>query len=194
MSVADRVRVQEVRTLADDWYVLRKTTFDFRRANGEWQRQSRETYDRGDGAVILLYSRARRTVVLVRQFRYPAFANGWDDLLIEAPAGLLDKRSAADTIRKEVEEETDFRINEVRPVFQAFMSPGSVTERLHFFAAEYAPGDRISDGGGEAGEGEDIEVLEIRFDEALAMMRTGVICDAKTIMLLQYAALNLFPA
>ena len=192
MSVTDRVRVQEVRTLSDDWYVLKKTTFDFRRRNGAWQRQSRETYDRGDGAVVLLYSLARRTVVLVRQFRYPAFANGWDDLLIEAPAGLLDRRSAADAIRKEVEEETGLRISQVRPLFQAFMSPGSVTERLHFFAAEYAPADRVSDGGGEADEGEDIEVLEIGFEEALAMIETGEICDAKTIMLLQYAALKLF--
>jgi nudix-type nucleoside diphosphatase (YffH/AdpP family) len=192
MRLAERIRVLEVRTLADDWAVLKKTTFDFLRRDGSWQRQSRETYDRGDGAVILLYSLARRAVVLVRQFRYPAFVSGCDDLLIEAPAGLLERSSPADAIRREAEEETGFRIAEARPVFQVFMSPGSVTERLHFFVAEYDPIDRVSAGGGDEAEGEDIEVLEIRIEDALDMIAAGEICDAKTIMLLQYAALNLF--
>lgn len=192
MSVADRVRVAEVRTLSDDWYVLKKTTFAYRRSDGVWQTQSRETYDRGDGAVILLYDPERRTVILVRQFRYPAFVNGHDDLLIEAPAGLLDKAQPAERIRAEAEEETGYRVTDVRAVFEAFMSPGSVTEKLHFFVARYGPGDRISDGGGNAREGEDIEVLELRIDDALARLARGEIRDGKTIMLLQYAAMHLF--
>ena len=192
MGVGERVRIHEVQTLSDDWYVLRKTTYDFRRRDGSWQRQSRETYDRGDGATVLLYAPAGRTVVLIRQFRFPAFVNGWDDLLIETPAGLLEKASAADAIRREVEEETGFRVTDVRPVFRAYMSPGSVTERLHFFVARYDPADRVSAGGGDAAEGEDIEVFETSIEDALARIGTGEICDGKTIMLLQYAALNLF--
>ena len=192
MGVAERVRIHQVETLSDDWYVLKKTTFDFRRKDGAWQRQSSETYDRGDGATILLYEPERRTVVLVRQFRFPAFVNGWDDLLIEAPAGLLDRAAPADAIRREVEEETGFRVREVQEVFRAYMSPGSVTERLHFFVARYEPRDRVSDGGGDQAEGEDIEVLELDIDEALDRIASGDICDGKTIMLLQYATLNLF--
>ena len=193
MSIADRVRVEDVTVLSDDWYVLRKTTFSYLRADGTWQRQSRETYDRGNGAAILLYDPERRTVVLVSQFRYPAFVNGHDDLLIEAPAGLLDDADPETRIRAEVEEETGFRIGPVRKIFDAFMSPGSVTERLHFFVGEYSPGDRVSAGGGEADEGEDITVHEVPIEVALAMVDSGAICDAKTIMLLQYAALRIFP-
>ena len=148
MSIADRVRVEEVITLSDNWYILKKTVFSYRRNDGTWQRQSRETYDRGDGAVILLYDEARRAVLLVRQFRYPAFVNGHDDLLIEATAGLLDNADPAERIRAEVEEETGYRIKDVEPVFVAFMSPGSVTEKLHFFVGRYRPGDKIIDGGG----------------------------------------------
>ncbi|KQU66771.1 GDP-mannose pyrophosphatase [Aminobacter sp. DSM 101952] len=191
MSIADRIRVQDVTTLSDDWYVLKKTTFACRRGDGEWQVQSRETYDRGNGATILLYDPARRTVVLVRQFRYPAFVTGYDDMLIETPAGLLDDAAPEERIRAEVEEETGFRIHHVRRVFEAFMSPGAVTEKIYFFVGEYEPADRVSAGGGHAGEGEDIEVLEIGIDEALAMIADGRICDGKTIMLLQYAALHL---
>ncbi|MCX8570978.1 MULTISPECIES: NUDIX domain-containing protein [Hyphomicrobiales] len=191
MSVADRIRVQDVRTLSDDWYVLKKTTFAYRRGDGEWQVQSRETYDRGNGATILLYDPARRTVVLVKQFRYPAFVSGYDDMLIETPAGLLDDAAPEERIRAEVEEETGFRIHHVRRVFEAFMSPGAVTEKIYFFVGEYEPSDRVSEGGGHPGEGEDIEVLEIGIDEALAMVADGRICDGKTIMLLQYAALHL---
>lgn len=193
MSIADRVRVEDVTVLSDDWYVLRKTTFSYLRADGTWQRQSRETYDRGNGAAILLYDPERRTVVLVSQFRYPAFVNGHDDLLIEAPAGLLDDADPETRIRAEVEEETGFRVGPVRKIFDAFMSPGSVTERLHFFIGEYSPGDRVSAGGGEADEGEDITVHEAPIEVALAMVDSGAICDAKTIMLLQYAALRIFP-
>ena len=193
MSIAPRIRVEEVEVLSDDWFVLKKTTFAFLRSDGTWQRQSRETYDRGNGATILLYDPRRRTVVLTRQLRYPAFVNGHDDLLIEAPAGLLDAAEPEVRIRAEVEEETGFQVREVRQVFDAFMSPGSVTERLHFFVGEYAPGDRKSAGGGNVAEGEDIAVLEVDLDEALAMIDAGTICDGKTIMLLQYAALKLRP-
>ncbi|HJE69207.1 MULTISPECIES: NUDIX domain-containing protein [Pseudomonadaceae] len=193
MSIAPRIRVEEVEVLSDDWFVLKKTTFAFLRSDGTWQRQSRETYDRGNGATILLYDPRRRTVVLTRQLRYPAFVNGHDDLLIEAPAGLLDAAEPEVRIRAEVEEETGFQVREVRQVFDAFMSPGSVTERLHFFVGEYAPGDRKSAGGGNVAEGEDIAVLEVDLDEALAMIDAGTIRDGKTIMLLQYAALKLRP-
>lgn len=193
MSIADRVRVQDVTVLSNDWYVLKKTTFSFRRSDGTWQRQSRETYDRGNGATILLYDPSRRTVILTRQFRYPAFVNGHDDLLIETPAGLLDNAEPEARIRAETEEETGFRVRDVRPIFDAFMSPGSVTERLHFFVGQYEPGDRTSSGGGNEIEGEDIAVLEVGIDEALSMIGSGAIRDGKTIMLLQYAALHLFP-
>ena len=192
MSIADRVRVEAVEVLADDWSVLKKTRLAFRRGDGAWQTLMRETYDRGNGATILLYDPDRRTVVLTRQFRYPAFVNGHDDLLIEAPAGLLDKASPEARIRAEMEEETGFAVGEVREVFDAFMSPGSVTERLHFFVGRYRPGDRVAAGGGIVEEGEDIDVLELDIDRALAMIASGAIRDGKTIMLLQYAALHLF--
>ncbi len=191
-ETADRVRIVDVRVLSDDWYVLKKTTFDFQRADGSWQRQSRETYDRGNGATLLLYDPRRRTVVLTRQFRLPVFVNGHDGMLIEAPAGLLETASPEARIRTEVEEETGYRVHAVRKVFEAFMSPGSVTEKLFFFVAEYDPASQVSRGGGIAGEGEDIEVLELPVDEALAMVQRGAIVDGKTIMLLQYAALHLF--
>lgn len=192
MSVADRIRVHEVRTLSDDWYVLRKTRFSFRRSSGEWQEQWRETYDRGNGATLLLYHLSRRTVILTRQFRYPAFVNGHDDLLVETPAGLLDDACPEDRIRSEVQEETGFFVGEARLVFDAFMSPGSVTERLYFFVAPYDDASRTSSGGGNAEEGEDIGIVELTIDEALAMIGRGEIRDGKTIMLLQHAALNIF--
>jgi nudix-type nucleoside diphosphatase (YffH/AdpP family) len=192
MSVKDRVRVHETRLLSDNWYVLKTTTFDWKRRDGTWQTQHREVYDRGNGAVLLPYNLANRTVLLVKQFRYPAFVNGHDDLLIEAAAGLLDDAEPEARIRAEVEEELGYRLGEVQPVFQAFMSPGSVTEILHFFVAPYDAAMRIGDGGGHPDEGEDIEVLELTLDEALAMVADGAIRDAKTIMLLQHAALNLF--
>jgi nudix-type nucleoside diphosphatase (YffH/AdpP family) len=192
MAIADRVRVEQVTVLSDDWYVLKKTVFDFQRANGEWQRQSRETYDRGNGATILLYQHESRKVLLTRQFRYPAFVNGHDDLLIETPAGLLDDASPEERMKAEVEEETGYRVTAVRQIFDAFMSPGSVTERLHFFVGAYSARDEVSAGGGNMEEGEDIERLEPTIDEALAMIADGRIRDGKTIMLLQYAALHLF--
>jgi nudix-type nucleoside diphosphatase (YffH/AdpP family) len=192
MTISDRIRIHNVRLLSDNHYTLKTTTFEWRRANGEWQTQHRESYDRGNGATLLPYNLAQRSVVLVRQFRYPAYVNGYDDLLIEAPAGMLDNETPEIRIRAEVEEETGYRLGEVRKIFEAFMSPGAVTEKLHFFVAEYESNMRIGSGGGLASEGEDIEVLELPIDQALAMIGDGRIADAKTIMLLQYAALNIF--
>jgi nudix-type nucleoside diphosphatase (YffH/AdpP family) len=192
MSVADRVRVKDVQVLSHDWYLLKKTVFDWRRNDGQWRTMSRETYDRGDGCTLLPYNLAARTVLLTRQFRYPAYVTGYDDLLIEAAAGLLDDASPEDRIRAEVEEEVGYRLTDVRKVFQAFMSPGSVTETLHFFVAEYDASMKVSEGGGLEEEGEEIEVLERTIDEALAMIASGEIRDAKTIMLLQWAMLNVF--
>lgn len=192
MSLGARLQIHEVRTLAEDWSVLKKTRLSFRRSDGRWQEQWRETYDRGDGAVILLYDRTRRTVLLTRQFRYPAYVNGYDDLLIEAPAGLLDRVAPEARIRAEVEEEAGVRVGLVEPLMDVFMSPGSVTERLHFFAAPYYPADRIGAGGGRAEEGEDIGVIEMTIDAALAAIRSGHIRDGKTIILLQHAALHIF--
>jgi nudix-type nucleoside diphosphatase (YffH/AdpP family) len=191
MTISDRIRIHDVRLLSDNHYTLKTTTFEWRRANGEWQTQARETYDRGNGAALLPYNLAQRTVVLVRQFRYPAYVSGYDDLLIEAAAGLLDNETPEIRIRAEVEEETGYRLGEVRKVFEAFMSPGAVTEKLYFFVAEYESNMRIGSGGGLASEGEDIEVLELPIDQALAMIGDGRIADAKTIMLLQYAALHI---
>ena len=192
MSISDRVRVKNVRLLSDNHYILKAATLEWRRANGEWQTQQRESYDRGNAATLLPYNLAQRTVILVRQFRYPAYVNGYDDLLIEAAAGLLDRESPEIRIRAEMEEETGYRLGEIRKIFEAFMSPGAVTEKLHFFVAEYQPDMRIGSGGGIAAEGEDIEVLELPIDQALAMIGDGRIVDAKTIMLLQYAALHIF--
>jgi GDP-mannose pyrophosphatase NudK len=188
---SERVRIAEERVLSDDWYVLRKTTFDYLRRDGSWQRQSRETYDRGNGAGILLYNRAQRTVVLTRQFRFPSYVNGQPDgMMIEACAGLLDREDPIACIQRETEEETGYRVRDVRQIFDAFTSPGSVTERVHLFIGSYEAGDKVSAGGGEASEGEEIEVLELAFDEALGMMERGEIRDAKTIILLQHAALT----
>ena len=192
MSVANRVRVKNVRLLSDNHYTLKTTTFEWRRGDGKWQVQHRETYDRGNAATVLPYNLAQRTVVLVLQFRYPAYVNGYDDLMIEAAAGLLDDASPETRIRAEAEEETGYRLGAIRKIFEVFMSPGSVTEKLHFFVAEYQPDMRVGSGGGLASEGEDIEVLEVKIDDALAMIADGRIVDGKTIILLQYAARNIF--
>src|SRR3954464_15199854 len=189
MTISDRVRIKDERVLSHARYLLKSITFDYRRGNGEWQTQTREVYDRGNAAALLPYNIAGRTVVLARQFRLPAYVNGHDDLMIEAAAGMLDDASPEERIRAEAEEEIGYRLHHVEKVFEAFMSPGAVTERLHFFIAEYDPEMRVSDGGGLAHEGEDIEVLEVGIDEALAMIEDGRIIDAKAIMLLQYVAL-----
>lgn len=186
-----RVVVRDVRVLTSNWFVTRATTFDFQHADGTWTTEERETYDRGDGATILLYDAAARTVLLTRQFRYPAYVNEHPDgMLIEAAAGLLDADDAETAIRREAEEEIGAPVGEVERVFEIYMSPGSITERLHFFAAPYRHG-HIAHGSraGLADEGEDIEVLELDFDDALARIGTDIV-DAKTIMLLQWAALR----
>ena len=188
---SERVRIRAVKTLSDDWYVLKKTTFDFLRRDGTWQTQNRETYDRGNGAAILLYNRAHGTVVLTRQFRFPAYVNGLaDGMLIEVCAGLLDKDDPEACIKREAEEEAGFVVHNPRKVFEAYMSPGSVTEKLFFFVAEYEPEHRTSAGGGDRKEGEDIEVLEIPLEQALEMIGRGEILDGKTLLLLQYAKLS----
>jgi len=188
-----RVRIHNVEILSDDWYLLKKTTFDYQRRDGAWQTLTRETYDRGNGATVLLYNRERRSVILIRQFRFPTYGNGHDGFLIETAAGLLDQASPEERIKAEAEEETGYRVTDVRKIFEAFMSPGSVTEKLYFFVAEYEPKLRAGDGGGLAEEGEDIEVLELPLEQALQMVADGRIADGKTIMLLQYAQLHLFP-
>ena len=183
------VRILDVTVLSDDWYVLKKTTFEHRRRDGTWQRVTRETYDRGNGAVLLLFNAQCGTVLLTRQFRFPAYVNGCaDGMLVEACAGLLDGDAPESCIRREAEEETGYRVRAPRKLFEAYMSPGSVTEKLYFFAAEVDAADRVSVGGGAAQEGEDIEVLELPLDEALAMIDSGRIEDGKTIMLLLHAA------
>ncbi|MBN3567738.1 NUDIX domain-containing protein [Burkholderia cenocepacia] len=189
-ATRERVRIVDTTVLSDDWYVLRKVTFDFLRRDGTWQRLSRETYDRGNGATILLRHAETGDVLLTRQFRMPAFVSGHDGMLLEATAGLLDDETPEARIRAEAEEETGYRVRGVRKVFEAFMSPGSVTEKLHFFVGEYDASLRTSAGGGIAEEGEDLEVVEMPLLAALDAIERGEIVDAKTIMLLQYVALR----
>ena len=186
----ERIRINKVETLSDNWYVLKKTTFDYQRKDGIWQTQSRETYDRGNGATILLYNCAKRTVILTRQFRYPVYVNNHSGILIEACAGLLEENNPEDCIKRETEEETGYTINHVTKVFEAFMSPGSVTEKLFFFVAEYSDENKRGLGGGLESDGEDIDVLELDFDAALRMIETGEIMDAKTIMLLYHIKMH----
>ena len=185
------VRVIDVELLAAGWHVLRRTTLEYRGADGVWSRQQRETYDRGNGATVLLYNRDLRTVLLTRQFRYPVYVNDHPDgMLIETAAGLLDDDDPATAIRREASEETGVQIGELEHVYDVYMSPGSVTERIHFFAAPYDAASRTGAGGGLAHEGEEIDVLEVDFDESLAMIRDGRIQDAKAIMLLHWAAID----
>jgi nudix-type nucleoside diphosphatase (YffH/AdpP family) len=194
LTTKDRIRIVESTVLSDDWYTLKKVTFDFLRRDGTWQRQSRETYDRGNGATILLYSRQTGSVVLTRQFRMPVFVNGHDGMLIEAAGGLLDNATPEERIRLEAEEETGYRVSNIRKVFEAYMSPGSVTEKLYFYLGDYDPSMRVSDGGGIESEGEDLEVLEMPLQTALQMIGKGEIVDGKTIMLLQSLALSEYAA
>lgn len=186
-----RIKIKAKTLLSDNWYTLNKFTFDFQKKDGTWITQEREAYDRGNGATILLYNKTQKTIILTEQFRLPTFVNGNPTgMLIETCAGLLDKDNPEDCIRKETEEETGFRITEVKKIFEAYMSPGSVTEILYFFVAEYDKGMKVSEGGGLEEEQENIEVLELDFDEAYKMIYTGEIKDGKTIMLLQYAQIN----
>lgn len=185
------LNILESEILSDNWYTLRKITYQYSNADGSTSVQSREAYDRGNGATILLYNKENQTVILTRQFRMPTYINGnLDGYLIETCAGLLDKDNAEDCIRRETEEETGYKISHVEKVFEAYMSPGSVTEILYFFVAEYSKEMRVSDGGGIEEENENIEVMELPFEKAINMMNNGEIRDGKTIMLIQYALLN----
>ncbi|TAH17983.1 MAG: GDP-mannose pyrophosphatase NudK [Cytophagales bacterium] len=185
-----KVNIKEIKLLSDNWYTLHRVTFDYQRKNGSWKTQSRESYDRGNGATILLYNREKKTVILTKQFRMPTYLNGNESgMLIETCAGLLDKDNAEDCIRKETEEETGYKIGEVKKVFELYMSPGSVTEKLYFFVAAYEDKHKISEGGGIEEE-EDIEVMEIPFQKAIQMIQSGEIRDGKTVILLQYALIN----
>lgn len=186
----DRVRILSEELLSDNWGVVKKTTLEFRRRTGEWQRQVRETYDRGDGAGILLYDPVAQTVILTRQFRYPVYVHGESGALIEVCAGKLDGDDPVTCAKKEAEEETGYRVTAVEKACECYMSPGSVTEKLSLFVARYDSSQRVSDGGGHPHEGEDIEVLELPFAEAMDMVRNGAIADAKTILLLQHARLS----
>ncbi|MET3980382.1 GDP-mannose pyrophosphatase NudK [Mucilaginibacter sp. UYP25] len=189
--MSDTVRNVQTTVLSDNWYTLRKVTYEFWGRDGKWQTHSREAYDRGNGATILLYNKANQTVILTRQFRMPTYLNGnADGYMIETCAGLLDKDNPEDCICKETEEETGYKITSVQKAFEAYMSPGSVTEILYFFTAEYTKDMKVSDGGGLAEETENIEVMEMPFTKALQMVKSGEIKDAKTIMLLQYAQIN----
>ena len=187
----DRVRIEGVETLSANWGTLKKYSILYRRSDGVTERQSREVYDRGAGAAILLYDKQRGTIILTRQFRLPALLNGHPDgMLLEAPAGLLDSDDPVTAIRREAEEETGYRIVDVKEALAPYMTPGSVTERLHLFTAEYTAADRVSAGGGHKEEGEDIEVIEVTLENALAMVERGEIIDAKTIILLYHARLK----
>jgi nudix-type nucleoside diphosphatase (YffH/AdpP family) len=177
--------------LSQNWAVLLKITYRILKANGIWETQEREAYDRGNGAAILLYNKKKRSVILTRQFRLPTFINGnADGLLIEACAGILDEADPVACIKRETEEETGYQISEVEKVFEAYMSPGSVTELLYFFVAAYTDDMKLHEGGGLDEEEEDIEVLEYPFEEAYGMIESGAIQDGKTIMLLQFLKLN----
>lgn len=187
--MSDQVRNLAFHTLSDEWATLKRVTFDYRRRDGTWETQVRQTYDRGDGAVILPYDPERGTVLLTRQFRIPAYVSGHPEPLIEAAAGLLDADDPETAIKREAEEELGYRFSQVTPVFKVFMSPGSVTEQLSFFTAHYTAADKVGAGGGHPDEGEDIEVLEMPLDRALALVAEGVIVDAKTIMLIQHLKL-----
>lgn len=186
-----KITIIDDHILSDNWYILRKITYDKTTPDDHTVRQVREVYDRGNGATILLYNKEQQTVILTRQFRLPTYVNGNDTgMLIEACAGLLDKDNPESAIRREAEEETGYKVNTVRKVMEAYMSPGSVTEILYFFVAEYTKEMKISEGGGLEEESESIEVLEIPYLTALNMIDTGEIKDGKTIMLLQYAQLH----
>lgn len=188
---SSKIKIVKSEVLSDNWYTLRKITYNYLKKDGNWEMQMRETYDRGNGATVLLYNATNKKVILTRQFRMPTYLNGnQDGMMIEACAGLLDKDNAEECIIRETEEETGYKISAVKKVFEVYMSPGAVTEIIHFFVAEYAKEMKINEGGGIAEEQENIEVLEIPFDTAIQMINSGEIKDAKTIMLLQYAQIN----
>ena len=185
------VKILKTELLSDNWYILKKLTYEYLKKDGTYQKQTREVYDRGNGATILLYNTTQQTVILTKQFRLPTFVNGnKDGMLIEACAGLLDKDNPEDCIKRETEEETGYKIKDISKIYEVYMSPGSVTEKLYFFIAEYSSEMKINDGGGVEGEEENIEVLELLIDDAMQLLDNGEIKDAKTIMLLQYIKLK----
>jgi nudix-type nucleoside diphosphatase (YffH/AdpP family) len=187
----NNVKILKTDILSDNWYVLKKVKYEYTKKDGTKLTQTREAYDRGNGATILLYNLQQKTIILTRQFRLPTFINGnANGMLIEACAGLLDKDNPDDCIKRETEEETGYKITDVKKIFEAYMSPGSVTEILYFFIAEYSKDMKVHEGGGVEHEEENIEVIEMNIDDALRMINTGEIKDAKTIMLLQYIRLN----
>jgi GDP-mannose pyrophosphatase NudK len=185
------IKITSNKILSDNWYILKRVAFEYQKSDGSWETQRREVYDRGNGAAILLYDKLEKTVVLIRQFRMPTYMNGNPTgMMIEACAGLLEEENPEECIRRETEEETGYQVRDVRKIFQAYMSPGSVTEIIHFFVAEYSRDMKIGEGGGLETEHENIDVLEMPFTDALSMIQSGEIRDAKTIMLLQYAQIN----
>jgi len=186
-----KVKIKNIKNLSNDWYILDKVNFDYQLKNKEWQNQNRECYNRGNGAAILLYNPTKRTVILTKQFRMPSYLNGNDDgMMIEVCAGLLDEDDPVTCIIKEAEEETGYRITNPKKILELYSSPGAVTEIIHYFIAEYTDAMKVNDGGGLTTETEEIEVLEIDFNEALTMIAKGAIKDAKTIILLQHLRLN----
>jgi nudix-type nucleoside diphosphatase (YffH/AdpP family) len=186
-----KVNIKSIVNLSNNHYILDKINFDYQTKNGEWQNQNRESYNRGDGAAILLYNPIKKTVILTKQFRMPTYLNeNKDGMMVEVCAGLLDKNNPLTCIINEAEEETGYKINNAKKIFQLYTSPGAVTEMLHFFIAEVNDEMKINEGGGLEDETEEIEVLEIPFEKTLEMISTSEICDAKTIILLQYAKLN----
>lgn len=185
------IRITKNELLSNNWYVLRKITYDYTHPDGRTESQIREVYDRGNGATILLFNKKAQTVLLIRQLRLPTYFNGNPGgMLIESCAGLLDAEDAETGIRRETEEETGYRVQDIKHVFKLYMSPGSVTETIDFFVAEYSDAMRTGSGGGVDHEQENIELVELDFKKALHMVETGEICDAKTVILLQYAQLN----
>jgi nudix-type nucleoside diphosphatase (YffH/AdpP family) len=185
------IKIKQTNLLSDNWYILNKVSFDFLRKDGQWATQKREVYDRGNGAGILLYNREQRTIILTNQFRLPAYLNGNESgMMIEVCAGMLDQDHPEQCIIREAEEETGYRINSVQKIMETYMSPGAITEILHLFIGEYDASMKVHDGGGLEHEQEEIEVIEMPFEEAYKMIETGEIKDAKTIILLQYAKIN----
>ncbi|WJS01435.1 NUDIX domain-containing protein [Roseibium aggregatum] len=190
MSTPDYLKVSDSEVLSNSWGTLTRHRIEYRRRDGDWQEQVREVYEKGHGATCLLYDPERNCVLLTRQFRLPVWAAGRDPMLIEAPAGLLEGAHPEDRIRAELIEETGFEVSDLEHLFDAFSSPGSVTEYVAFFRGTYHLKDKVAEGGGKETEGEDIEVMHVPLDQALEMIRSGEIMDAKTIILLQELALR----
>ena len=187
----DPIRNLSLEVLSDNWSTLKKATYEFPSGDGKWETHVRESYDRGNGATVLLYNKQHKNVILTRQFRLPTYLNdNKSGMLIEACAGMLDEDDPETCIKREIEEETGYRIHSVQKIMEAYMSPGAVTEKIHFFVGTYQKEDKIHNGGGKHSEQEHIEVMEVPFSQAVEMMTNGEIIDAKTIILLQYAQIN----